>query len=120
VYFGYAQMWVLTSVPVGFAIVMATFVALCLVYAVGASKGKHAAERYLVWVGRLFVVAAAADLVVATASGQLTAFVTAFGWAPLVEMSALALMCVGSMWFMGTRYVADKRDDESPAIDSEG
>ncbi len=59
-------------------------------------------------------------MVVAAVNGQLASFLTAFGWAPLVEMGALALMCVGSMWFMGTRYVADKRDDESPAIGSEG
>jgi len=120
VYFGYAQMWEFTFVPVGFAIVMATFLALCLVYAVGASKGKRAAERYLVWVGRLFIVASVMDLAIAAVNGQFALFLTAFGWAPLVEMGALALMCVGSMWFMGTRYVADKRDDEPSAIDSEG
>jgi hypothetical protein len=111
VYFGYSQIWRFTFVPVGCVVVLATFIALCLVYAVGASSGGHAAERYLAWTFRLFWVALVADLVWAVVSGQLAAFVTVLGWSPLIELGMLSFLCIGSMGFMAARYVEGKRDD---------
>ena len=114
-YFGYAQIWRFTFIPIGFAIVMGSLVALCLVYAVGASRGKRAADRYLKRAVFLTTVALALDLGYAIVSGQLALFLTTLDWAPLVEMTALALMCLAPMWFMGSRYVAEKHDGELAA-----
>lgn len=109
-YFGYGQIGQFTFVPVGFVIVMATSVALGLVYAVGATRGPEAARRYTNVVAALFVALAAADLVWAAVSGDFVSFLVAYGWGPLVEMWVLALLCVGSLWFMAVSYVNSKRD----------
>ena len=114
-YFGYAQIWRFTFVPLGFVIVMATFVALCAVYLVGASTNARTAARYLTWTLRLFGVAIVADVVFAIASGQLGVFVASFGISPLFEMVVLAFLCVGSMGFMASKYVASKASGEARA-----
>lgn len=108
-YFGYGQIWQFTFVPAGFAIVMATSVALGLVYAVGAKWGKEPARRYTNLVAGTFIALAVADLLLAALSGSLERFLIAYGWGPLVEMIVLAMLCVGSLWFMAVSYVTSKR-----------
>lgn len=107
-YFGYLQMWRYTFVPVGFAIVMATFVALALVYAVGSARGGRAARRYVTIVSLAFLAASALDLLWGLMSGHLGGFIGAYGLGPLIEMAVLAALCIGSMWFMASAYVAGK------------
>lgn len=104
-YHGYEMMWTFTFVPVGFVITMLAFLAFCFVYAVGASRGGAAAAAWVRFWGWAFLGASAADLVWAAATGSLGAFVELYGVTPLVEMTVLALLCVGSMWFMATAYV---------------
>jgi hypothetical protein len=111
VYFGYGQIWRFAFVPVAFAIVMAAFVALCLVYAVGASKGGRAAGRYLTVTTAVFAAASVVTLLWALISGQFAGFLGAYGWGPIVELSMLALLCLGSMGFMAGAYVRTKVDD---------
>lgn len=114
-YFGYAQMWLLTFVPAGFVIVMVGFVAFSLIYAVGATRGKKAAQRYLqVWTW-LFLGLLAADIAYAITSGQMSSFLALYGVTPLIEMGMLAFMCVFGMWFMAVSYVNSKADDETGA-----
>jgi len=108
VYFGYADIGRYTFLPVAVVVVLAAFVALCVIYLVGASSGGAAAARLYRWTMRLFWVAMALDVAWAVASGQLTAFVRRFGWTPLFELSVLAFLCLGSMGFMASRYVASK------------
>ena len=107
-YFGYSEIWRFTFVPVGFVITMLTFVALCLVYAYGAKRDARAVARYVRAVSLGFLAASVVDLGLAIATGQLGRFVAAFGWAPLMEMIVLAIMCVGSMWFMAVAYANSK------------
>lgn len=109
-YYGYGQMWTFTFVPVGFVIALGTMICLGLVYAVGASRGRRAAAEFLRWTMYGFLALAAIDLVWATISGQLGGFLEAYSAAPLIEMITLALLGVGSLWFMGTSYVRSKND----------
>ncbi len=110
-YFGYNQMWVFTFVPVGFVITMAASVGFGLVYVVGARRGKAAAMRYNSVVAYSFLGLAALDLAWAAASGQLAGFLRAYGPGPLTEMIVLALMCVGSLWFMAVAYANSKVEE---------
>ncbi|MDZ4170134.1 MAG: hypothetical protein U1E26_10870 [Coriobacteriia bacterium] len=111
--YGYGQMWTLTFVPVGFVIVIASSMAYCLVYAVGASRGAVAAQVYLRFCDRALAVASACTIVYAVASGQATTFLAWYGVGPLVEMAVLGIMCVGSLWFMASVYVRGKVCDEA-------
>jgi len=110
VYFGYNQIWQFRFIPVGFLIVMATFIALACVYVVGASRGQDAAARYMKGTTSAFVILAVGDLAWAVVAGELDRFVDVYGWAPFVEMAVLAMLCVGSMWFMGLSYVNSRRN----------
>ena len=110
-YFGYSEIWRFTFIPIGFAIVMSTFIALSLVYAVGASRGKKAAIRYVNITTVVFFAAVAVDLLLPLVSGQLALFLRTLGWSPLIEMSVLAALCVGSMWSMAVSYVTSKEAD---------
>lgn len=110
-YYGYESMWMLTFVPVGFVITMIAFLAMCLVYAVGASRGKRGAASWLRFWSFAFVAAAAADVIYGVATGQVEDFLRLYGATPLAEMVLLAVMCVGSMWFMAVSYVNSKKDD---------
>jgi hypothetical protein len=110
VYFGYTEMWRLAFLPIGFVIVMAASIAFGLVYVVGASKGRAAALRYTSVVAAAFLAASVADLLWAGLSGQLAMFLDRYGWTPLIEMAVLALMCVGSLWFMAVSYANSKRE----------
>lgn len=107
-YFGYSEIWRFTFVPVGFAITMVTFIALCLVYAYGAKRDRRAVARYVNAVSLGFVAASIVDVGLGVATGQFGRFLNAFGWAPLMEMVVLAVMCVGSMWFMAVAYTNSK------------
>lgn len=109
--YGYQGMWMLTFVPAGFVITMAAFLAMCLVYAVGASRGRRSAALWVRFWSIAFVVAAGADLVYGVATGQLGDFLRLYGFTPLAEMIILAVLCVGSMWFMAVSYVGSKQDE---------
>ena len=109
--YGYQSMWMLTFVPVGFVITMVAFCAMCLVYAVGAYRGRRSAAAWVRFWSVAFVLAAAADLTYGVATGQLEDFLRLYGLTPLAEMVILAVLCVGSMWFMAVSYVGSKRDD---------
>lgn len=111
-YFGYSEIWRFTFIPVGFVMVMCAFLALCLVYVVGAVRGTEAARRYVNVVAALFVAGSVLDLMVAVLTGQMAAFLRAFGISPLIELAVLSVMCVGSMWFMAVSYVTSKARDE--------
>lgn len=107
-YYGYELMWTLTFVPIGFVVVMASSMAYCIVYAVGASRGAEAASNYLTACNRAFVGASVATVVYAIASRQATTFFAWYGVGPLIEMAVLGAMCVGSLWFMASAYVRGK------------
>lgn len=111
--YGYQSMWMLTFVPVGFVITMVVFLAMCLVYAVGAYRGRRSAAGWVRFWSVAFVLAAAADLTYGVATGQLEDFLRLYGATPLAEMVILAALCVGSVWFMAVSYVGSKRDDVS-------
>jgi len=118
VYFGYEAMWTFTFVPIAFVLVMVVGIALAFVYAVGAARGKQAAARYAQAWSIVFIVGFVADMTYAVISGQWAAFISAYGWAPVVEMGLLAAMFLGSMWMMAASYVGEKRGDASQASDT--
>lgn len=107
-YFGYQMMWMFTFVPLGFLLVMGVSVALGLIYAVGSARGRDAAIRYLRVCMAVLLVGGMAIIAYSLASGQLARFVAAYGIVPLLEMSILALMCVGAMALMASSYVSSK------------
>jgi len=109
VYFGYETMWEYTFVPVAFVLVMAAGIALAFFFAVGAARGKRSAARYTrAWVAVL-AVGLAADLGFAALSGQWGAFVSAYGWTPVIEMGLLAAMFIGAMLMMAASYLGERR-----------
>lgn len=114
--YGYESMWMLTFVPAGFVITMVAFLAMCLVYAVGAYRGRRSAAVWVRFWSIAFIVAAGADLAYGAATGQLGDFLRLYGVTPLAEMIILAVLCVGSMWFMAVSYVNSKQD-EAPVGD---
>jgi len=110
VYFGYESMWTFTFVPAGFVLVMGVSIALGLIYAVGASKGAKASEKYLRACTLVLVVGVLADIAYALATGQLEQFAQAYGIVPLLEMTVLAGMCLGAMLLMASSYVRSKQE----------
>jgi len=109
VYFGYEAMWTFTFVPVGFALVIGVSIALGLIYAVGASKGAEAAEKYLRTCTLVLAVGIAADIAYALLTSQIEQFMQAYGIVPLLEMTVLAGMCLGAMLLMASSYVRSKQ-----------
>lgn len=116
-YFGLSRLPLYPFVGVGFVAVMVIGIALGLVYAVGAAKGRLAAMRYTNVCVYALVALGVVDVVWASLSGQLAPFMSEIGVGPLVEMLVLAGMFIFSMWFMAMRYVqglrspAARRDD---------
>jgi hypothetical protein len=108
VYFGYEAMWTFTFVPIAFVLVMTVGIALGLVYAVGAARGKQAAARYTQAWTIVLLVGGVLDLTYAVVSGQWAAFISAYGWAPVIEMGLLAAMFIVGMWMMAASYVGEK------------
>jgi hypothetical protein len=103
-YFGYLTLSSYTFLAIGFCIVMAVGTALGLVYFVGASRGRRAAELWVrAWLAVL-AVGAIADIGFAVASRQWAGFLMQYGLGPLFEMLTLAALFLGSMWFMALRY----------------
>lgn len=103
-YFGYLSLQSFTFLAAGFWVVMVSGIGLILVYAVGTYRGRRAARLWTnacVW---LLVVGLAADVAFAVVSKQWQGFMLTYGAGPLVEMGVLALLFVGSMWFMAVRY----------------
>jgi hypothetical protein len=104
VYFGYLSLQSFTFLAAGFFVVMAAGVGLILVYAVGAYRGRRAAELWVKACVAVLVVGLIADIVFAVVSRQWEAFLLAYGFGSLLEMGMLGLLFVGSMWFMALRY----------------
>jgi hypothetical protein len=108
---GYAQLSRFSFIGAGFWIVMVVGAAFVLVYAVGASRGKRAAR---VWTDACvagLLIGAAVDIAWAVFSGEGRRFLEAFGVGPLLEMSVLAALFLGTMWFMAIRYTDGLKDD---------
>ena len=103
-YFGYLSLQSFTFLAAGFLVVMAAGVGLILVYAVGAYRGRRAAELWVKACVAILVVGLAADIVFAVVSRQWEAFLATYGFGSLLEMGMLGLLFVGSMWFMALRY----------------
>ncbi len=110
-YFGYAQMWRFEFVPLGCAFVLLVGTALALVYVVGSTRGKAAAQRYLrfwTWAG---VIGTLGLIGWAAVTGDLQRFLVAYGPGTLFELAVLAAMFLIAMWIMAVSYLAGKKDD---------
>jgi hypothetical protein len=106
VYFGLISLSTFRFIGAGFWVVMVTGLGLALVYVVGSSRGRRAAQM---WTNSCMVLLAAggiADIVWALLSGQWRTFMLQFGFSPLAEMMLLAALLIGTMWFMAVRYIA--------------
>ncbi len=103
-YFGYVSLVSYPFVSFGFWVVLIATVGFTLVYPVGSSRGRRAAEQWIRACVVLLVVGGVADVTWAVLSGQWSAFMATFGSGPLVEMAMLGTLVVGSMWFMAVRY----------------
>ena len=99
-----------TFIGAGFWIVMVVAFAFVLVYAVGAARGKRAAYLWTSACVAALVIGSAADIAWAAFAGEGRRFLDVFGWGPLVEMSVLAALLLGSMWFMAIRYTDGLKD----------
>jgi len=108
--FGFTSLASFGFLALGFWVVMIVGLGLCLVYVVGSSRGKRAAE---LWVRLCMVTLAlggAATVGWALASGQWQRFMLTYGFGPLGEMFMLAALFLGSMWFMALRYTQGLKD----------
>jgi len=101
---GYLSLQSFTFLATGFWVVMVSGIGLILVYAVGTYRGEKAARLWTNACVAVVVVGLAGDVAFAVMSGQWEAFLLEYGSGPLLEMSMLGLLFVGSMWFMALRY----------------
>lgn len=97
-------------IGVGFVVVMVAGVALVLVYAVGALRGRRAAVAHTRGCVTALAAGCVADIVWAVASGQWSGFMREIGLAPLTEMLVLAALFLFSVWFMAVRYTQGLSD----------
>lgn len=104
-YFGMTSLSRFGFIGAGFWVVMVTAFALGLVYVVGSSRGRVAAQQWLSACMLLLGVGGIADISWALVSGQWRAFMVQFGFGALLEMLVLAALFIGTMWFMAVRYV---------------
>ena len=102
--FGYEGFSRYTFLSLGFWVVMVAGIAFALVYAVGPTRGKRAARMWTTWCVAFAVVGSALDVVWAIGTGEWRSFVAAYTLSPLLEMGVLALLFLGTMWFMAIRY----------------
>lgn len=103
-YFGLLPLSAYPFLLVGFWIVMIVALALCLVYVVGSTRGKRAAQMWTDACVGTFLLGSMADVVWAVFSGQWRSFMLQFGLGPLSDMVMLAVFLIGIMWFMAIRY----------------
>ena len=104
-YFGLTPLANYGFVGAGFWVVMVAGLGLGLVYVVGSSRGKRAAQMWVSSCVLLLGVGAVSDIVWAVLSGQWRSFMVQFGFGTLLEMFMLAVLFIGTMWFMAVRYI---------------
>jgi hypothetical protein len=108
--FGYAGFSRFTFLGSGFWIVLVSALAFVLVFAVGSRRGKQAARAWTNTCVTLSLGGFALDLLYAAGTGELRRFLSYYGWGPLVEMAILALLFLGTLWFMAIRYTGGLKD----------
>jgi hypothetical protein len=104
--FGLAPMSTYRFLGVGFWVVMTVALGLVLVYAVGSSRGRRAAQRWVSGCMLLLAVGGIVDIAWAVVSGQWSSFLMQFGFSPLAELMVLATLFIGTLWWMAVRYTA--------------
>ena len=103
-YFGNAQLGRYTFVGMGFWLVLAVGFAFALVYGVGSTRGKRAAQMWTDACLGTVILGGILDLAWAFVSGEWRLFMRDVGPTPLAEMFVLGLLFIGTMWFMAVRY----------------
>jgi drug/metabolite transporter (DMT)-like permease len=109
-YFGNAGLAHYTFLAIGFWVVLVSGIAFTLVYAVGSTRGKRAARLWTGLCVAIAVLGGIGDVVWAMAVGEWRPFMANFGAETLLEMGMLALLFLGSMWFMAIRYTGGLKD----------
>jgi hypothetical protein len=102
--FGYAPFERYTFLGIGFGVVVVIGMAFALVYVIGAMRGKKVAELWVDACVAGLAVGGLVDAGYALFSGQLRGFLVEFGPGPLLEMIGVAVLFLGTMWFMAIRY----------------
>lgn len=108
--FGFASFSDYRFLGAGFWVVMVTGVGLALVYVVGATRGRRAAQQWIDACMLVLAVGGIVDIVWALVSGQWRSFMVQFGFAPLAEMMLLGALFIGTMWWMAVRYTAGLKE----------
>jgi hypothetical protein len=109
-YSGNAGLSQYSFLGVGFWVVMVSGFAFALVYAVGPTRGKRAAQLWIRFCVALAVLGGAIDIAWAVFTGEWRSFMANYGAEPLVEMAVLAVLLLGIMWFLGIRYTEGLKD----------
>ena len=109
-YSGNAALSHYAFLAVGFWIVMVSGIAFTLVYAIGPTRGKQAARLWTNLCVAMVVVGGIGDVAWAMAVGEWRSFMGTIGPEPLIEMAMLAVLFLGSMWFMAIRYTGGLKD----------
>ena len=109
-YFGYEGMSRYSFLSVGFWVVMVSAFAFLLVYFVGSTRGRRAAQMWTDVCIALVLLGGAADVVWAIVTGEWRSFMMSYGFGPVGEMAVLALLFLGTMWFMAIRYTGGLKD----------
>jgi hypothetical protein len=110
VYFGYEGFSRYPFLALGFWVVLVAGIAFALVFGVGSTRGKRAARQWTGACVALTALGALTDVGWALVSGELSSFLRLYGWSPLAEMGVLALLFLGTMWFMAVRYTEGLKD----------
>jgi len=108
--FGMASLPTFRFVLAGFWVVMCVGLGLGLVYFVGAQYGRRAAQNWVRGCVAVLLGGGAVTIGWAVMSGQWERFMLTFGPGPLSEMLMLAVLFLGTMWFMALRYTQGLND----------
>ena len=109
-YFGNAGLARFAFIGVGFWVVMVSAFAFLLVFGVGSTRGKRAAKLWVDMCVALTLLGAGGDVLWAWLSGEWRSYLVAYGTGPLFEMFLLAVLFLGTMWFMAIRYTDGLKD----------
>ena len=99
-----------TFLGIGFWLILVAGIAFALVYAVGPTRGKRAAKLWVRLCVAIAVIGVLADVGWAVIGGEMRRFISVYGAAPLLEMTVLALLFLGTMWLMAIRYTDGLKD----------
>jgi len=106
--FGFVQGYVLAS--------FAAFLVFGLAFFIGARRGVRAGVRWLLAARSAYIAAIVGLTVWGVLSGQWASFMRALGFSVLLEIAVFVVIWLGIMYFMASRYLSSKYQQEKAQV----